>query len=353
MTADGRSGPVDGETLDLGDALAVYLSNFWGAPILIENLARIPGGASRETYSFDAVKAGGERRGLILRRDPTGSLIDTDRTTEFLAYQSFQGLAPVPEPIVLEPECGPLQRPFFIMSRVDGGTASSPFAPDPYAPHAEALGRELFAILGRIAGADPLGMPISGAIAAPALEDCWRRELDYWEAVILRDERHPQPIVRAALRRLRRNPPPPAQKLSVVHGDYRSGNFLHDGRGRILAILDWEMAHLGDPLEDLAWCLDPLWSHFDETRAAGSLPVAEAIDVWKAESGLTVDPKAFAWWRLFSSVKGQGIWTTSAKTFAEGGHDLVLAFSGLYTARRHDQIIADRLERLVATEGWA
>ena len=59
---------------------------------------------------------------------------------------------------------------------------------------------------------------------------------------------------------LRRTPPPPAQKISVVHGDYRTGNFLHDGDGVIRGILDWEMAHLGDPLEDLAWALDPLWS---------------------------------------------------------------------------------------------
>jgi len=339
--------------MTIGEALAAYMSAFWGVPTWVENVTRIPGGASRETYSFDAVKAGGERRCLILRRDPTGSLIDTDRTTEFLAYQSFQGLAPVPEPIVLEAEGGPLQRPFFIMSRVDGGTAASPFAPDPYAPHAEVLGRDLFGILGRIAGADPVGMPISRAFTAPTLDACWRRELDYWEAVILRDELHPQPIVRAALRRLHRNPPPPAQRLSVVHGDFCSGNFLHDGEGRILAILDWEMAHLGDPLEDLAWCLDPLWSHFDERRAAGCLPTVEAIDVWKAESGLDVDPGALAWWRLFSSVKGQGIWTTSAKTFAEGGHDLVLGFSGLYPARRHDQIIADQLERLVVEKGWA
>jgi aminoglycoside phosphotransferase (APT) family kinase protein len=256
--------------------------------------------------------------------------------------------------VALETGSDALERPFFIMGRVDGGAASSPFAPDPYAPHAEVLGRELFAILGRIAAADPADLPIADAFQAPALDACWRRELDYWEGVILRDEGHPQPIVRAAIRRLRANPPPPAQKLSVVHGDFRSGNFMHDGQGKVLAVLDWEMAHLGDPLEDLAWCLDALWSHFDERRAAGTVSVEAAIRIWKAESGLDVDPKAFAWWRLFSSVKGQGIWTTSGKTFVDGGGlDLVLGFSGVYPARRHDQILADQLERLVTEEAWA
>lgn len=339
--------------MTLPEALAAYLFEFWGVAVSVENVSRIPGGASRETYSFDAVREGGERRGLILRRDPVGSLIDTDRATEFLAYQSFQDLAPVPEPVVLEQGVTVLERPFFIMGRVDGGRASSPFAYKPYDPHAETIGRTLFQILGRIARTDPTGLPIATAFEAPSLDACWRRELDYWEGVILRDERHPQPIARAALRRLRANPPAPAQKLSVVHGDYRSGNFLHDGQGNILAILDWEMAHLGDPLEDLAWCLDPLWGHFDADLAAGTLPRAQAIAVWEQESGLTADPKTLAWWSLFNSVKGQAIWTTSGKTFVEAGcRDLVLGFSGTYTARRHDKIIADQLERLVNEENW-
>ena len=337
----------------LADDLAGYLGRLWNAPVGVEELSRIPGGASRETYRFDAV-TGGERRGLILRRDPIGdSLIDTDREVEFLAYQSFHGLVPVPEPVALETDPAHLGRPFFLMGRVDGGAAASPFTAAPYGEHAQAIGRELFAILGRIARADPAGMPLARAFETPALDACWTRELDYWDGVIARDERHPQPIVHAAIRRLRRNPPPPAQKLSVVHGDYRSGNFLH-GEGAILAILDWEMAHLGDPLEDLAWCLDPLWGHFQEGHTAGTLPEGEAIATWERESGLRADPKALAWWRLFNAVKGQGIWVSAGKAFVDGGlTDLVLGFSGAYTARRHDAIIAEQLERLVVQEGWA
>ena len=60
------------------------------------------------------------------------------------------------------------------------------------------------------------------------------------------DELTPQPIARAAIRWLRRSPPPHPRRLSVVHGDYRTGNFLFDAEGRIRAILDWEMCHLGD-----------------------------------------------------------------------------------------------------------
>jgi aminoglycoside phosphotransferase (APT) family kinase protein len=338
-----------GETL--GQLLERYLANQWGDDVRVRDLSRIPGGASRETYRFDA-EVGGRVRGMILRRDPVGGLIDTDRQTEFLAYQSFHGIVPVPEPLVLETQGGLLERPFFIMSRIDGGQVPSVMNLEPYGEHASAIGRELFAILGRIARRDPATLPISRCCAAPAPADCWREALDGWQRVIERDERHPQPIVHAAIRRLRRNPPQPAVKVSVVHGDYRSGNFLHDGRGRILAILDWEMAHLGDPLEDLGWCFDPLWNHFDERRVAATIPETEAIAIWERESGLRVDPATLAWWKLFSTVKGCAIWTTSGKEFVAGGNDLVLGFAGTYSARRHDRIMADLLERLVE-EGWA
>jgi aminoglycoside phosphotransferase (APT) family kinase protein len=133
----------------------------------------------------------------------------------------------------------------------------------------------------------------------------------------------------------------------VVHGDFRSGNFLHDGAGRIIALLDWEMAHLGDPLEDLGWALDPLWSRADDARVSGMIPRAEALAIWRRESGLEIADAAFDWWSLFASVKGQAIWTSSAKAWADTGMtEPVLAFSGWYTARRQDEILAARLAAL-------
>ena len=333
----------------LGERLAAYLSRVWERPVSVEQLARIPGGASRETYRFEAVTAEA-RRPLILRRDPPGSLIETDRGIEFAAIASFHGRGvAAPEPVILEATGAELERPFFIMTRIEGGHASSPFQPDPYGQHAAEMGEDFFGTLGRIAAADPSTLPIGQAAETPAPDQCWRRELDYWSGVIEADEQHPQPIVRAAIRRLRANPPPPAAKISVVHGDYRSGNFLHDDTGRMLAVLDWEMAHLGDPLEDLGWAMDPLWRHFETERVAGMVSKAEAIAIWERASGLKVDPAAFAWWELFASVKGQAIWISSAKEYVDGGlTEPILAFSGWYTARRHDEILAERLAEFAA-----
>jgi aminoglycoside phosphotransferase (APT) family kinase protein len=132
--------------------------------------------------------------------------------------------------------------------------------------------------------------------------------------------------------------------LAIVHGDYRSGNFLHDGAGQILAVLDWEMAHIGDPLEDLAWALDPLWAPVGTDLAAGLIPKSEAIALWEAASGRHFDSAAFEWWALFASLKGLAIWLTSARTFHDGKNtDPVLAFSGWYCAVRHNQNLAHKL----------
>ena len=328
-----------------------YLTRTWGVPTAVEALARIPGGASRETYRFDAV-ADGERHALILRREPTAGLIDTDSETEFRAYQSAAGVIPVPRAVALEQGGAELGRPFFITERIDGGIVAGSFERAPFGDHAEALGEAFFTALGRLAAFDPAGTPLAAHVPAPARGDCWQVALDYWEGVIDEDALAPIPLVRAAIRRLRANPPPPAQAVRIVHGDYRSGNLMHDGAGRMLAMFDWEMAHLGDSLEDLGWALDPIWEHFEPGRACGMVPRETAIAAWERASGMTVDPQAMRWWSLFNSVKGRAIWTSASKEFVEGGRtDPVLGVSGWYTATRQDTIIAAQLEAFSVERG--
>lgn len=324
--------------------LEAYLTRTWGMPVRVEALSRIPGGASRETYRFDAV-AGEMRHALILRREPTAGLIDTETETEFRAYQSAAGVVPVPRAVALEQGGAELGRPFFITERVEGGIVAGSFERAPFGDHGAAIGEAFFAALGRLAAFDPAGTPLAEHVPAPAPEDCWRVALDYWEGVIDADATAPLPIVRAAIRRLRANPPRPAQAVRIVHGDYRSGNLMHDGAGAMLAMFDWEMAHLGDPLEDLGWALDPIWEHFEPGLACGMIPRAEAIAAWERASGMRVDPRAMRWWSLFNAVKGRAIWTSAFKEFVDGGRtDPVLAVSGWYTSSRQDAILAEQLE---------
>jgi aminoglycoside phosphotransferase (APT) family kinase protein len=333
----------------LSGRLAAYLAGTLGAPDLsVHDLGRIPGGASRETYRFRARYTAEGRtveRKLILRRDPPASLIETERSTEFRAYQAFYRLGlPVPEPIALEQGVGVLERPFFIMAEVENAQAGSILAPDPYGPHREKVGRQFWNILGRIAHADPHAVGLGDIDGPTSPAQCWKHEVERWERVIDEDEDEPQPIARAAIRWLKRNPPPPAQKIAVVHGDYRSGNFLHDSDGVILAVLDWEMAHLGDPLEDLAWALDPLWAHHEPSRPAGTLPREDAISLWEEASGMKADRAALRWWEVFASLKGCAIWISAAREYATGRNDdPVNAFSGWYCLAFHNKVLADRL----------
>jgi len=296
-----------------------------GADVAVSGLERISGGASRETYRFELSWTEGgftHNRRMILRRDPPASLIDTERRVEFEAYRAFRGSAvPVPEMLWLEESSHPLDHPFFIAEEIAGFQASPQvLLSGVYDAVLPKVAEQKWTILGEIAKADPKSLKLNRVMPQVGVADCWTRELDHWEGLIDKDAAGPLPITRAAIRWLRANPPPPAQKLSVVHGDYRTGNFLYDAAGEIHGVLDWEMAHLGDPLEDLGWSLQPVWSFGRAGKAGGLASPAEAVAIWERASGLKADPAALHWWTLFNCVKGQGIWVGSAAAFTSGGN---------------------------------
>src|SRR5690606_8617849 len=94
-------------------------------------LSRIHGGASRETFRVRIDAERGGERGLIFRRDPISTLIETEREIEFAAYRSFMDSAvPVPGALFLESDVDWLERPFFVMEEVEGCTAASILAAD-------------------------------------------------------------------------------------------------------------------------------------------------------------------------------------------------------------------------------
>jgi len=334
---------------DLGARFAAYLQHRWpqASSVEVETLERIHGGASRETYRVTVRTIEGGRESeqrLILRRDPPSSLIETDRATEYRAYEAFYGTrVPVPRPLFLETDPRWLDRPFFVMEQVvDAVSDGRLLAQTPYVDHVETIGEQKWRILGEIARSDPASL--ATRLEAPALESCWRRELDYWERVIDEDELTPQPIARAAIRWLRRSPPPPPRRLSVVHGDYRTGNFLFDAEGRIRAILDWEMCHLGDAVEDLAWALDPLWSWPDRERPGKLIPREQALAIWQQASGIEVDARALGWWEIFASVKGLAIWISSGREYADGrNRDLIMVLASWFPTAVHDRVLVERL----------
>lgn len=326
---------------EVGSKVAEFLAQKWDESVTPVSTHKIFGGASRETYRL-RVDVGGEERGLIVRRDPPTSLIDTERKLEYGAYAAVYptGL-PVPEPLFLEDDPAWLGQPFSVMGEITDAITDVGVLDD---AGRQRIGEEKWMLLGKLAAMDPIALGFGELTAVPSPEQCASTQLNYWERVIDEDQIHPQPVARAAIRWLRAHMPPPAQKLSVVHGDYRTGNFMFNAEEGIKAILDWEMCHLGDPLEDLAWSMDPLWCWNEPALAGRLLPIDDAIAIWEAASGLVVDRTVFNWWRVFVSLKGLAIWISSSEDFHNGeSKDAILAYAGWVMTDRQNRILLDYL----------
>jgi len=307
----------------------------------VGQLFRIPGGASRETWSFDATWREGKARagrGFILRRDPEASLLETERYLEFRVYQALQGTGvPVPEVFWLEADPRWLERPFFVMGRLPGEASPQRVLVSP--PDVlEAIARQKVEILGRIHSLDwsALGLDFLGPPDGP--ERCAALEIERWEGIMREQALEPQPVLELALAWLKRNRPV-AQKIALVHADYRTGNFLVDGE-RITGVLDWEMVHLGDPLEDVAWVCLRSWRWAGDARVGGLLPREEFYRRYEAASGLRVDREAVRFWEVLGNLKLAVIFLTGARSFVEArSKDAVHAF----TAYENPEIEAEIL----------
>jgi len=108
--------------------------------------------------------------------------------------------------------------------------------------------------------------------------------------------------------------------VALLHGDYRLGNWLVEragARSRLTGILDWEMVHLGDPIEDLAWCVSHLWRG-QTPRAACLATPAELVALYEDASGSKVDPEALRWYEVLAVVKMATIMLTGIRAFRDG-----------------------------------
>jgi aminoglycoside phosphotransferase (APT) family kinase protein len=335
-------------------ALSSFLAeNLEAEAVEVSGMQRIPGGASRQTWSFQVRwidGAGAEQSSsFILQRDASVGLVESERPVEFAFYETVHAAGiPVPEVLWLEPSGDVLGDPFFIMEYIPGveGSPQTLLSPG-YAEAAPRVGVRMYEILGAIHRVEWRGTPIESAVDAPTVESTAEREVAYWEDMIDRHELSPQPIARAAIRWLRDNPPPAAQRITVVHGDYRVGNVLYDDAGNIPGVVDWEMAHLGDPLEDLAWGFLKTWEWARDGRKGGVIDEARAIAIYEEASGITVDRDALHWWDVFNGVKAQGIWLTSAHAYESGGsNEPVLAMTPYWLVNLQDEFLLQSLGRL-------
>ena len=272
----------------IGAALAAA-----GEPGQELSLTRIPGGASRETWLIDD----GTRR-YVLRRDPPGARSRISQAEEArLIELAGRAGARVPEVLSTEPEGGRFGSAGILMQYV-GGESVAPrvLRRDEYAAARARLASQLGEALARIHSVAPAdaGLPAGGG--DPALE-----QVDLWEAQL--DEiGEPLPVVELGLRWLRANAPEPAEP-ALVHGDFRLGNFIVDEDG-LAAVIDWELAHIGDPAEDVGWLCVRSWRFGNDGKpVAGVGSLEEFLAAYGEAGGRSLEPGRLRYWEVFGNVK--------------------------------------------------
>lgn len=318
--------------------------------ISITGLHRLPMGASRETFRFDLTyrdETAPQSLRVILRRDPPASNVDSDRRHEYEAYRAIYGHGiPVPKMLLLEEDASHFDGAISLAEDLRGYHNSEYQFQDPaWADRLPHIAREMWSTMGRLAAVPIEDLDLS--FTRPATrENTATQELDFWVSSLDKHDVGPEPIIRAAIRKLRRWQPV-AQKLALVHGDFRAGNFLYDDAGNLIAVLDWEMAHCGDPLEDLAWSITRVFSFGKNDLRSGLALREDAIRIWEEASGLTADAEALAWWELFICIKAQAIWNASAHVWATGqGREVIHAYAAWWLRNAQDKSALELMGKL-------
>lgn len=288
---------------DLARALGRWVSK----PASIEGLRRMPGGASREIWAFDAVGADGTRAELVLRRDPAGRPSEPgaiDREARALGLADAAGVQ-VPE--LLFSSAGPgLGTAGMVMRRVAGETIARRILRDEqYAAARGVLVGQLGESAARLHASElPAGFP-----APDPLADL--------RATLATFDGH-SPVFDLAIERLTAEPPPQRNPV-LLHGDLRLGNVVVGPEG-LRAVLDWELTHLGNPAEDLGWLCVKAWRFGAEAPVAGLGSREDLLAAYRAAGGADISVDELRWWEILGTLRWGVICMTQAQVHLSGAH---------------------------------
>lgn len=302
----------------LAEGVRAVLAAATGTELAGAEVRRLTGGASREIYAVRATDHAGRESSAVLRRDPPGRG-EADRIRAEVACLRAAAAAGVPVPQVLA--CGDtapgIDAPYLVMNTVPGESIPRKLQRDPgFAAVRARLAEDLGYVLGLVHRT-----PVA---TLTALDD--RDPLDVIEKTY-RDLSEPRPAVEIGLRWLRDHRPPD-RPACLVHGDFRLGNLLIDADG-IRGVLDWELAHLGNPIEDLGWLCVRAW-RFGAAAPVGGLGTRDQLlDGYRRATGERPSAAELHWWEVFGTLK----WLVLSRFQAErhlGGaeHSLELAAIG-------------------------
>ena len=265
----------------------------------VKDLKRLSGGASQETWSFNAVSPTGMRK-MILRRSPFGpsgagesQAIGLAKEAEILRAVQETDI-PAPEVIYLATDADGLGSAY-IMSCIEGETIARPIqSGEQFARARERFSAQCGEALAKLHSINLKKVP--DLPTAGALD-----QLDKYEA-LLRSMKIERPVLELALNWLRDNAPTPAEPV-LVHGDFRLGNLMIDHEG-LAAILDWELCHLGDPREDIGWVCVNSWRFGNREKPVGGIgDLDELLQAYEVAGGTSFSPNEILYWECLGSFK--------------------------------------------------
>jgi aminoglycoside phosphotransferase (APT) family kinase protein len=331
VSASGEDRDRTGDrTAVLAGQLAGVLSARRGEPVAVTDLTRLSGGASRETWAFTATPVEGPALGLVLQRERPGGI----RTGGGMAAEgallraAARAGVPVP-PVVATDEGGDeLDAPFIVVERIEGETIPRRLLrDDEFSTARPVLARQAGAALAAVHRIDP--DDVEGLHEQDQV-DQFRQLLDALG--------EPHPAFELGLRWLddRR---PTVRRRAVVHGDFRTGNLIVGPEG-LRAVLDWELAHLGDPAEDLGWFCVRAWRFGSVHRAGGFGPVEELLQGYEAAGGEPLDAATLQWWEALGTLKWGVMCIVQAATHLGGAtRSVELAAIGRRTAENEEDVL--------------
>lgn len=311
----------------------------------IEALRAVTSGASQEIWTFQACR-GSAREPLVLRRarhwNPQSQAASAGMAAEaaLLRAAAAHGV-PVPR-VLSELEAGDGLGEGYVMAHVAGETAGHRILRDPaLSARRPRLLRECAGILARLHAVPLEGLPALRTGQA-------REELAHWSRAC-RANGVARPVFEFALRWLADHAPEPAA-TSLVHGDFRNGNLVVDAGG-VRAVLDWELAHLGDPMEDLGWFCVNAWRFGAVERPAGGFGSrVELFAAYEAAGGAAVDTGRVRYWEVLGNLKW-GIACDAMGLAWRSGQDRTV--ERLAIGRRATEVEVDLLQLLAPRGGSA
>ncbi|MGV0791535.1 phosphotransferase family protein [Mycolicibacterium sp. XJ1819] len=262
-----------------------------GGEVVVENLTALTGGASRTTWAFDAVVGADERRALILRTGPPDDVHASMELEARVQQRAAAAGAPVPHIVTADNSAAALGNPYLICEAIGGETIVRRIQRSLDDDGRQRLLAQCAQALAAIHRADPTDV---GLAVSDQLDD-WRDRLDEMGDTTATFE--------WAFRWLGAHRPPTSSQV-LVHGDFRMGNLIVDESG-LAAVLDWELVHLGEVYEDLAWFCIRAWRFGapEELGAGGLGSVESFLSAYEAAAGITLDRDVFRWWLTVATLR--------------------------------------------------